>query len=197
MLRFSYGQTFHDRMKKGKLEMTTQNTIAIAVEPIKQASIDAAIEATREVIANYKERLEAANWDLNVAFPRPSHNTSRANYMAMKARHDFAYSLVRAVKSSRRMNEPLLVEWCEEDVEYVVKTAAKDAALQYEAYVAKLIKKVGDCDSAVMGFMNGVWYDSNLVVIKNGTKEVWNTKCIVNRSVYGKVFNQFPTRLRK
>ena len=177
--------------------MTQQNAIAIAVEPIKQASIDAAVEATKEVIAAYKAKLEAADWDLNVAFPRPSHNTSRATYMAQKARHDFAYSLVRAVKCSRRPSEPFLVEWCEEDVEYVIKTAAKDAALQYEAYVVKLVKKVGVCDSAVMGFMNGVWYDSNLVVIKGETKEVWNTKCIVNRSVYGKVFNQFPTRLRK
>jgi hypothetical protein len=177
--------------------MTTQNAIAIAVEPIKQASIDAAIEATHEVIAAYKERLEAANWDLDVAFPRPSHNTSRATYMAMKARHDFASSLVRSTVSCRRRSEPNLVEWCEEGVARVVKNAADDAAFQYEAYVVKLIKKVGACDSAVMGFMNGVWYDSNLVVIKGGAKEVWNTKCIVNRSVYGKVFNQFPTRLRK
>ena len=177
--------------------MTQQNAIAIAVQPIKQASIDAAVEATTEVIAAFKAKLEAADWDLNVAFPRPSHNTSRATYMAQKARHDYASSLVRSVKCSRRPSEPLLVTWCEEGVARAIKNAADDAAFQYEAYVVKLIKKVGACDSAVMGFMNGVWHDSNLVVIKGDAKEVWNTKCIVNRSVHGKVFNQFPTRLRK
>jgi len=177
--------------------MTQQNAIAIAVQPIKQSSIDAAVEATNEVIAAYKAKLEAANWDLNVAFPRPSINTSRATYMAQKARHDFASSLVRSTVSCRRRNEPNLVEWCEAGVARAIKNAADDAAFQYEAYIVKLIKKVGVCDSAVMGYMNGVWYDSNLVVIKGDSKEVWNTKCIVNRSIYGKVFNQFPTRLRK
>ena len=68
--------------------MTQQNAIAIAVEPIKQASIDAAVEATKEVVANIKAKLEAAQWDLNVAFPRPSNNTSRATYMAQRAAHD-------------------------------------------------------------------------------------------------------------
>lgn len=177
--------------------MTTQNAIAIAVQPIKQASIDAAVEATHEVIAAYKSKLEAANWDLDVAFPRPSINTSRATYMAQKARHDFASSLVRSTVSCRRRSEPNLVEWNEEGVSRAVNEAAKDAAFQYEAYVCKLVKKVGECNDAKMAFNNGVWFDSNLVVTKGENKEVWNTKCIVNRSVYGKVFNQFPTRLKK
>jgi hypothetical protein len=184
-------------MKKRKLNMTQQNAIAIAVQPIKQSSIDAAVEATHEVIANIKTKLETAGWDLNVAFPRPGINASRATYMALKAAHDYARSLVSPVKCSRKPSEPFMVTWCEEGVSRAIKNAADDAAFQYEAYVVKLIKKVGACDSAVMGYMNGVWHDSNLVVIKGDAKEVWNTKCIVNRSVYGKVFNQFPTRLRK
>lgn len=177
--------------------MNTNNAIATAVEPIKQASIDAAVEATGEVIAKIKAKLEAANWDLNVAFPRPSIHTSRATYMAQKAAHDYAHSLVRGIKASRRPSEPFLVEWNEEGVARALNEAAKDAAFQYEAYVAKLVKKVGDCTDAKMAFNNGVWFDSDLIVIKGDTKEVWNTKCIVNRSCLGKVFNQFPTRLRK
>jgi len=184
-------------MKKRKLNMTQQNAIAIAVQPIKQASIDAAVEATHEVVANIKAKLEAADWDLNVAFPRPGINASRATYMALKAAHDYARSLVSPVKCSRRPSEPLLVTWCEEGVARAIKNAADDAAFQYEAYVCKLIKKVGECDAAKMGFNGGVWFDSDLVVTKGDAKEVWNTKCIVNRSVHGKVFNQFPTRLRK
>lgn len=177
--------------------MTQQNAIAIAVAPIKQASIDAAVEATHEMIANIKAKLEAAQWDLDVAFPRPSIHTSRATYMAQRAAHDYARCLVSPVKCSRRPSEPFMVTWCEEGVARAIDTAAKDAALQYEAYVCKLVKKVGECDAAKMGFNGGVWFDSDLVVTKGEAKEVWNTKCIVNRSVYGKVFNQFPTRKRK
>lgn len=177
--------------------MTTQNKIAIAVEPIKQASIDAAIEATHEVIAKIKSKLESANWDLNAVFPYPNGFQSRASYMAQKAAHDYAHSLVKVVNYNYKRNSPMIVEMSEAGIARAIDNAAKDAAFQYEAYVAKLIKKVGDCDNAVMGFNNGVWHDSNLVVTKGDTKEIWNTKCIVNRSVYGKVFNQFPTRKRK
>jgi hypothetical protein len=173
------------------------NQIANAVAPIKQASIDAAVEATKEVIAAYKEKLEAANWDLNLAFPRPNGFGSRSAYMQKKAARDFASSLVSAVEPSYRPNQPMFVRMCEERIARALVVAAKDAAAQYEAYVVKLINKVGECDSAVMGFMNGVWHDSDLVVTKGDSKEVWNTKCIINRSVHGKVFNQFPTRKRK
>jgi hypothetical protein len=173
------------------------NLIATAVEPIKQASIDAAVEATKEVVAKIKTKLEVANWDLNVAFPSPAINVSRATYMELKAAHDYASSLVRGTQVSRRPSEPFIVTWCEEGVARAINNAAKDAAFQYEAYVAKLVKKVGKCDSANMGFNGGLWFDSDLVVIKGDAKEVWNTKCIINRSVHGKVFNQFPTRKRK
>jgi len=173
------------------------NHIANAVAPIKQASIDAAVEATKEMIARFTAELEKANWDLNLAFPRPNGFGSRSAYMQKKAARDFAFSLVRTVDPSYRPNQPVFVRVCEENIARVLTTAAKDAAAQYEAYVNKLVEKVGECDSAEMGYNNGVWFDSNLVVVKGDTKEVWNTKCIINRSVHGKVFNQFPTRKRK
>jgi len=173
------------------------NLIATAVEPLKQASIDAAVQATKEMVARFAKKLEEANWDLNVAFPRPNGFVSRSTYMSQKAAHDFASSLVRSVQPSYRMNEPMIVRMCEERISHVIDNAAKDAAFQYEAYVAKLVKKVGECDSANMGFNGGLWFDSDLVVTKGDAKEVWNTKCITNRSCLGKVFNQFPTRKRK
>jgi len=173
------------------------NHIANAVAPIKQASIDAAVEATKEMIARFTAELEKANWDLNLAFPRPNGFGSRSAYMQKKAARDFASSLVRTVDPSYRPNQPVFVRMCDESIARVLSAAAKDAAAQYEAYVAKLVNKIGECNSAEMGYNNGVWFDSNLVVTKGDTKEVWNTKCIINRSVHGKVFNQFPTRKRK
>ena len=170
------------------------NVIATAVEPLKQASIDAAVQATKKMVARFAQKLEEVNWDINVAFPRPNGFMSRSKYMSLQAARDFAASLVRWVKPSYRINEPMIVRMCDERISYVIDNAAKDAALQYEAYVAKLINKVGECDSAKMGFNNGLWFDSDLVVTKGDAKEVWNTKCITNRSCLGKVFNQFPTR---
>lgn len=173
------------------------NLIATAVEPLKQASIDAAVQATKEMVARFAKKLEEANWDLKVAFPCPNGFVSRSTYMSQKAAHNFASSLVRAVQPSYRINEPMIVRMCEERISNVIDNAAKDAAFQYEAYVAKLVKKVGDCDAAKLGFNGGLWFDSDLVVTKGDAKEVWNTKCITNRSCLGKVFNQFPTRKRK
>ena len=173
------------------------NLIAQAVEPLKQKSIEAAIEATTNAINATKKKLEAANWDLDVAFPRANGFQSRKNYLAQSAAVNFASSLVKSVKPYRMRNEPNLVVWANDKVAIVFEQAAEMAAQQYEAYVAKLVAKVGDCDAAHMAYVNGVWFDSDLVVTKGEVKEVWNTKCIVNQSCLGKVFNQFPTRKRK
>jgi len=162
-----------------------------------RASIDAAVQATKEMVARFAKKLEEANWDLNLAFPRPNGFGSRSAYMQKKAARDFASSLVSAVEPSYRPNQPMFVRMCDERIAHALVVAAKDAAAQYEAYVAKLVKKVGECDSANMGFNGGLWFDSDLVVTKGDAKEVWNTKCITNRSCLGKVFNQFPTRKRK
>jgi hypothetical protein len=175
-----------------------ENAIANAVAPLKIASINAALEAILKMIFEVEKKLEIAGWDMDLAFPMPkARNESRASFSEKKAERDFAFGLVKVLTTSRRHGDPLMVEICNTSVSKTVDRALEDAAAQYEAYVVKMINKIGSCESAEMAYNNGLWFDSDLLVVKSGTKEVWNTRCIINRSCLGKLFNQFPTRKRK
>ena len=78
-----------------------------------------------------------------------------------------------------------------------IKDAIDGAEADYMKYVHKMVEKVGPgiADANVTGHP---WTNSVLTVsMTDGTKQVWNTKMIVNYSVYGKAFNQFPSRQKK
>ena len=95
------------------------------------------------------------------------------------------------------MSDPDIRVKDEDGIAHYLAETAKDAGLDFEAYVYKLNKKVGEVVAAELGGDN-VWYNSFLIVAKaDQTKEVWNTQIITNYSKYGKAFNQFPTRLVK
>ena len=175
------------------------NAIANAVAPLRQASVDAAIARTIASHDAIIKKLNDHGWNIDAAFPRPSTHCSRAQYQA-------AYDLIAAVeaivvygKSSYRLDEPKIVSVSADKVAYELDQARLDAEYSFNLYVNKLNEKVGtDIVDAQMGYVNGVWSNSNLIVNKNdGTQEVWNTKCITNRSKLGKWFNQFPTRKLK
>lgn len=173
------------------------NAIATAVAPIKTASINAAVEAMQKMVNEVLAQLEADGWDANVSYKYPSSLTcNRKTFLQGQAMYRFVRSITETV-SIRGPREPHIVKASETNVARVLELAAQEAADQYDAYVAKLVAKVGECESATLGYNNGVWFDSDLIVVKPTGKEVWNTKCIVNRSCLGKVFNQFPTRKRK
>ena len=170
------------------------NTIEQAVNPLKQASIDAAEQNALQFLAAVKSKLEAAGWDIDLVAVAPSIRMNRAQYVAAKTYRDVVRSFVTSANCSRRRSEPNIVIWSDEYAAKFVESTKQDAAFQYEAYVCKLVKKVGDAIKAEMVFVQGLWNNSILVVTKADGTEKWNTKCIVNRSVYGKLFNQFPTR---
>ena len=74
-----------------------------------------------------------------------------------------------------------------------VDDTMRDAAAQYDAFIAKLIRKIGDFDSATLTGSH-VWGYSILTVTKGAATERWGTRQIVNQSVLGKLFNQWPSR---
>lgn len=172
------------------------NAIAQAVQPLKQASVDAAVART---IASHKtiiEKLSQHGFNIDAAYPRPSTNMSRAAYHAAYELRSAVEAIVDFEKSTYRLNEPKIVKVNSEKILYELEQTALDAEASFDAYVTKLNNKVGTgIVYAQMGFVNNVWSNSNLIVKKNdGSREVWNTKCIINRSKLGRWFNQFPTR---
>lgn len=70
------------------------------------------------------------------------------------------------------------------------------AEANFHAYVTKLADKVdGEITDAVVE--GDLWSGSTLTLTVDGQVQTWKTKCIINRSALGTLFNQFPTRRAK
>jgi hypothetical protein len=174
------------------------NQIEAAVLPLKSAAIERAAQDTRVMIGNYLTKIIENGNDLKVAFPRGnSLRDSRNDYLAKQRRHSFASAVTTRDLSkpySYRMDEPYFVVASAEKIERMVTEAQEMAAQQYDLFVAKLVRKVGEVVSATLSG-NHVWGHSILTITKaDGSVERWKTQQIVNQSVLGTLFNQWPTR---
>lgn len=175
------------------------NLIANAVQPLKKASVDAAIGRTIAFHKSIIEKLIQHGFNIDVAYPRPSHNMSRSTYQAAYDLRCAVESIVDFEKTTYRLDEIRIVKVSADKIIYELEQATLDAEASFDAYVEKLTEKVGSgVIDAHMEYVKGLWSNSNLTIYKaDGIKEVWNTKCIVNRSKLGRFFNQFPTRKLK
>lgn len=169
------------------------NHIAAAVEPLRADAMNRAEEYARSVIKNIHEQLEAEGWDAQIVAPFPK--SSSRDYVAEKSRYD----LFRRISApnyvgSRSPSSPDVRKADADREERFIKEAREDASDAYDAFIAKLNSKVGNCISAEL-VGNHVWGYSILIVEKeDGSKEKWKTQQIINMSKYSKVFNQYPTR---
>lgn len=133
---------------------------------------------------------------LDVAFPEPARLTTNqrwdralvANNDAAKARRSFAARVCG------------LVENCDAE-EFATKeteTAVYFARAQFLEYAWKLDTKVGAVTEAKLQTLNGVWGESYLyVTTAEGVAQCWKTQTIINHSVYGTPYFQWPTRIVK
>lgn len=180
-------------------DQTFRAPIALVVEPYRKAAVDAAIEKANEVVANLAKQLEQNGWDLNKVAPSPSTrgNITRKEYRAQQERFNFVVSLVKSTSNKYYMkNEPYIVEMCPKKIEFYMHCTKLEAEAQYTKYIYKLTSRIGELVSAELdpNFRN-LWYESHLIITrKDGTKETWKTKQIINVSCLGKLFNQWPTR---
>ena len=170
--------------------------VEAAVAPLKeQAKARAEKEATALVLRVW-EKLAEAGWDLNKAAPYPrSSHMSRIEYKQKVSRYHLFCSLIDTV-SSRSMCDPHIVKSSPAKEAVFIEKAVEMAAAQYDAFVAKLVGKIGPCDAASLNGSH-VWGYSLLTVTKGETVECWKTQQIVNQSVLGTLFNQWPTRKLK
>ena len=174
------------------------NLIANAVAPLKQQAIDSAVAFATEQVERMLKKLELAGWDADAVNPpvRSSY-CGRETYMRYQNIRNFISTITNSVTVGRSPRDPDVRVKDEVGITRYLAETAKDAGIDFEAFVHKLNKKVGEVVSANLASDN-VWYNSYLVVEKaDQVKEIWNTKIITNYSKYGKAFNQFPTRLVK
>lgn len=73
-----------------------------------------------------------------------------------------------------------------------LKVVEQQANDDVDAFIAKMVTYIGEVETAEL--TGQLWAYSNLTVTKDGEKQVHRTRCIINVSKYGKLFNQWPTR---
>lgn len=175
------------------------NPIEAAVAPLKQDAIESARQRCQKMIDNTIVALQDNDWDAQIVAPYPN---SQVDYGITYHAKLNDYRFVRAITAADEVRNP----YCRRpnDPEYRVRSAEHEnaiikqwedlAAAQYEAFVAKLVGKIGEVVSATLEG-NHVWGYSVLHVVKpDGTKEKWKTQMIYKVSKLGKPHNQWPSR---
>jgi hypothetical protein len=174
------------------MEKTIASQIEEAVLPLKADAIERAGKEAVDIIDRVRNKIEKAGFDLNVCAPFPK--TFDPAYRQKHSKYILFNSLTRTRKSCLRGNEPRFADIDQNKVALFVEQSKTSAAVQYDAFVAKLSKKIGPVTAASLAG-NHVWGFSILTVTKpNGEKENWKTQMIVNVSKLGTLFNQWPTR---
>lgn len=153
------------------------------------------VESIKETIEFITAALAKHSYDISVAYPWPT----RAVVEPFKARR---MSDVRreaevffvSVEAVRSMHSPNIVALRENIEEVISDLADKLVAAHFDGYIYKLSKKIGK-PIATATHAGSIWTDCLLTVIcEDGETQVWHTKCIFNRSILNKIFNQWPTR---
>lgn len=175
------------------------NPIEAAVAPLKNDAIESARQHCQNKIDDTIVALQDNDWDAQIVAPYPN---SRVDYGIKYHTKLNEYSWTRSITVQDKAKQP----YCRRpnDPEYRMRNTDMEnamikqwedlAAAQYEAFVAKLVNKIGDCVSATLEG-NHVWGHSILHVVKaDGTKEKWKTQMIYKISCKGKPHNQWPTR---
>lgn len=172
----------------------TLSKIAAAVAPLKQESINFAVEFMKDRLAGHKARLEAKDWDINKVAPRASSWERPGSYKEDKAKRDLFESITKREHHVYIKNGVDKVIWNQEGHDRILKQVADHAGAAYDAFVMKLETKIGEHTEAELSG-NHVWGYSILEITKpDGTIENWKTQMITNYSKFGMAFNQFPSR---
>lgn len=185
-------------------EYPLDHPIAQAVEPMRQASRDAAKDRTIAIHESLKAQV-LAQPDLQILAPYPKSNIGRSAYLQKKAFRDTLSMLTNHVGPDRRtFDAPDLREWDNEAAQRDIDRAMEAAEASFVLYVYKLIHKVTDrrpgeaIKAASVSEWGSLWSYSYLrVEFADGLTQNWHTQMIVNVSPLGTVFNQWPTRLLK
>lgn len=175
------------------------NPIANAVEHHRAAAVERALTFAREFVVKATKLLEENGWDLNKAAPRPNGHMTRAGYRQAQDARNAILAIVKELPRSGiyRIDSPIFVQVTTDRVQRYYAIVRADASASFDTYVAKLTAKIGPVRTACIDSAY-LWNGSVLTVGKpDGTTERWHTQMIINVSVLGKLFNQWPTRKLK
>lgn len=170
--------------------------IAEAVNPSREAAVAHAVARAENFVETIKAELIAAEMNVDVVAPIARSTMSREEYKKTHARYQLVTQFVTQPATRRRSDARVALGFNQDGIDRFISMIAADAAADFDAYVAKLESKVGDCIAASVE--GNLWSESILTVTKaDGSTERWKTQMIINVSSLGKLFNQYPTRKMK
>ena len=168
------------------------NPIAKAVNVFRDEAVTRALTFMQEKI----NAVEIEYTGVTYSSMRPS-TTDRQLYKEQESLRSFVRSVMNLenviVDSGKPASTFTTIN--DSDVAALLLKVAIETASSFDAYVEKLISKIGDCDSAEL--TGHLWTHSVLTIVKGSNTEQWKTQMIINVSCLGKLFNQFPTRKMK
>ena len=179
------------------MKTATTNPIVAAIEPQRAATIAATRTAAEAQVAKIAADLEAAGFNIEDYAPRAKYNDGRYTGPAKDRFRAFINKLVSTKPAVGYSSTPDPIRYMDQaKIDRYIAECEKEADAAYTAFAEKLVGKIGDCDSAVLSG-DHVWNKSTLTVTKGETVEKWTTRRILNHSVLGTPFNQWPTRKSK
>jgi hypothetical protein len=174
----------------------TTGLVEAAIRPLKDAAVDHAVEEATAYVARivklYEGKIleEAAPTPKDLPYWHPENKAARARQSALMGLLDSK----RAPGDEYKPHAPLYLRRNPAKEQAFVDGARADAAASFEAYVAKLVHKVGEGVTKATVEGTQLWRISYLTVAKGATVERWKTQQIVNYSVLGNAYLQWPTR---
>lgn len=176
---------------------TVNETLRAATHAYREAYVARAEELYMERLVSMRSKLAAAGMDLDIVAPYPRSDVGRRDYRtAIAIRNAYSHYFVADTKGRgyRMPKDPYIVIE-KPDAEAKCRAEARqDANACFDSYLFKLAGKIAKPIKQAT-YRGHLWDGSELsVVCEDDETQVWKTRCIINVSVYGKLFNQWPTR---
>lgn len=176
------------------------NPIETAVAPFKSEAIAYGEQEAAKSVERILALLAEHDFDANDANPRlhRSYGTrdDHKRYSIWQGRIGSVTVSDRDRNPAiTRYNGPDFVKADQKKIDLFVKQVGEAYGVSYDKFVEKLIHKIGAGVVSASLEGNHVWGHSILTVTKaDGSVERWKTQTILNFSVHGTPFNQWPTR---
>lgn len=176
----------------------TVEVLKAATQDIRALYVARYTEMELRLLNQIRAGLAAVGMDAEKYAPYPSGSRlTREQYRKAKFMYDLVRHLFTAAEGQpvcRRPQDPYLVVEKPDSERKFRARAIASANAEVDSYLFKLAGKIGmEIKSAGT---NGLIWDGAIldVTCVDGSRQSWRTKCIINCSVYNKLFNQWPTR---
>jgi len=178
-------------------QLASAEPVGLALHPLKESAVTHADKVAREYVNRLLAKLAEHGMDINAVAPYPdSYRDGRDEYMRKQAVRHAYNSVTRTApgQGNTYRAKVEIVEACAEYIERFVHNARRGAAFEYDAFICKMVMKIGaGCTEANISG-DHVWSYSILRVQVDGEWQSWKTQQIVNYSKFGVPYAQWPSR---